>query len=153
MRIIKRVVLLMIGVAIFSCEPKLDLKSDKHLTEIFTDTELKEIEKMISYVDDRVVEQTGNKDIDKAYHQLLDKIDRTMQESSNFFLPFDEEEKYEFLESLDPSVFYEFWTLDNHIRKTIYKDSIYENLDNYKTLDLSRSGRYVDYLEIGRAHV
>ena len=147
MKNIKYTLLFVLGFAIFSCQPKFDLKSDKHLTEIFTDNELKEIEKMIGYVDDRVVEQTGNNDINKAYHQLLDKIDGTMQDSSKFFVPFDEEEKYEFLESLDPIVFSELWTMSNHVRKAIYKDSIYENLDNYKTLDLSRSGRYIDYLE------
>ncbi|NLZ94702.1 MAG: hypothetical protein GX921_02620 [Bacteroidales bacterium] len=147
MRTLRRVVLLMIGVSIFSCQPKFDLKSDKHLAEIFTDTELKEIEKMISYVDDRVMEETGSKDINEAYHQLLDVINQTMQENSKFFVPFEEEEKYAFLESLDSTVFNEFWIMDNHVRMAIYKDSIYEDLDNYKTLDLSRNGKYAGYLK------
>ena len=145
MKTIRCIVLFMIGVTLFSCYPKIDLKSDKHLTEIFTDNELKEIERMISYVDDRVVEQTGNNDINEAYHQLLDKIDGTMQDKSKFFVPFEEEEKYEFLNSLDSTVFNEFWTF-RRARKAVYQDSIYE--DAYQSLELSPNGRYVaDYLE------
>ena len=147
MRKIKIVLIFILGVTLISCKPKFDLKADKHLAEVFTDIELAEIQKMISYVDDRVVELTNNKDINEAYHQLLNKMDTTMQESSKFFVPFGEEEKYEFLQSLDSTIFSEFWIMGNHVRKTLYKDSIYQNLDNYKTLDISRSGRYIDYLE------
>jgi len=147
MKKIKLTLLLIAGFTLFSCQSGIDLKSDKYLNEIFSDNELKEIEKMISYVDDRVVEMTGNRDINEAYHQLLDKINQTMQDSSKFFVPFEEEEKYKFLESLDTTVFNEFWYMGNHIRKAIYKDSIYEDLDNYKYLDLSHRGRYSDYLE------
>lgn len=146
MVVIKRILLFMIGVTLFSCQPKIDLKSDKHLTEIFTDNELKEIEKMISYVDDRVVEQTGNKDINEAYHQLLDKMDRSIN-AVGFFVPFEEEEKYQFFESLDSTLFNDIWYIGNHLRYTKYKDSIYHNLDNYKYLGLRISGKYVDYLE------
>src|SRR5690554_1026224 len=138
MKDIKYTLLFVLGFAIFSCQPKFDLKSDKHLTEIFTDNELKEIEKMIGYVDDRAVEQTGNNDINEAYHQLLDKIDGTMQDSSKFFVPFEEEEKYEFVESLDSTVFNEFWTF-RRARKAVYQDSIYE--DAYQSLELSPNGR------------
>ena len=147
MRKIKIVLIFILGVTLISCKPKFDLKADKHLAEVFTDIELAEIQKMISYVDDRVVELTNNKDINEAYHQLLNKMDTTMQESSKFFVPFGEEEKYEFLQSLDSTIFSEFWIMGNHVRKTLYKDSIYQNLDNYKTLDISGSGRYADYLE------
>ncbi len=146
MRKIKIALLFIIGVTLISCQPKFDLKADRHLAEVFTNSELAEIEKMISYVDDRVVELTNNRDIDEAYHQLLSKIDVTMQDSSKFLVPFEEEQKYEFLHSLDTTVFNEFWTI-GRVRKAVYQDSIYENLDNYKTLDISGSGRYVDYLE------
>ena len=146
MRKIKIALLFIIGVTLISCQPKFDLKADRHLAEVFTNSELAEIEKMISYVDDRVVELTNNRDINEAYHQLLSKIDVTMQDSSKFLVPFEEEQKYEFLQSLDTTVFNEFWTI-GRVRKAVYQDSIYENLDNYKTLDISGSGRYADYLE------
>lgn len=146
MRKIKIALLFIIGVTLISCQPKFDLKADRHLAEVFTNIELAEIEKMISYVDDRVVELTNNRDINEAYHQLLSKIDVTMQDSSKFLVPFEEEQKYEFLQSLDTTVFNEFWTI-GRVRKAVYQDSIYENLDNYKTLDISGSGRYADYLE------
>ena len=136
-----------LGFILFSCQSKFDLKSDKHLSEIFTDKELAEIDKMISYVDDIVVEQTGNKDINEGYHQLLDKQLQTLQDGSSYLMPFEEEEKYKFLESLDSTVFNAFWYMGNHIRYTMYKDSIYEDLDNYKYLDLKHRSRYIDYLE------
>ena len=144
---VKFALLIFIGLTIFSCQKRFNLQSDKKLNEIFTKSEIIEIEKMIIYVDDRVIEKTGNKDIEQAYHQLLDKINQTMQESSNFLVPFEEEEKYKFLESLDTSVFNEFWYMGNHMRSAIYKDSIYENLDNYKHLELGHRGKYSDYLE------
>ena len=146
MRKIKIALLFIIGVTLISCQPKFDLKADRHLAEVFTNSELAEIEKMISYVDDRVVELTNNRDINEAYHQLLSKIDVTMQDSSKFLVPFEEEQKYEFLQSLDTTVFNEFWTI-GRVRRAVYQGSIYENLDNYKTLDISGSGRYADYLE------
>ena len=71
---IKITLFIVIGFTLFSCQTRFDLQSDKDLNKVFTENELKEIEKMIHYVDDRVVEITGNKDIEQAYHQLLDKI-------------------------------------------------------------------------------
>ena len=147
MRKIKFTLLLIIGLIFFSCQSKFDLKSDKHLTEIFSNNELVEIEKMINFVDNRVVELTGSKDINEAYHQLFDKINKAMQDSLSFLVPFEEEEKYKFLQSLDTTVFSEFWYMGNHIRKAVYKDSIYQDLDNYRYLDLRHSGRYSDYLD------
>lgn len=144
---IKLTLLFIVGFTVISCRSSFDLKSDKHLNNVFSDNELKEIEKMINYVDDRVIEITGNKDIEQAYHQLLDKIDQTMQDSGQFFLPFEDEEKYLFVESIDTTVFNEFWYMNNHIRSAIYKDSIYKDLDNFKTLNLRHIGRYSDYLK------
>jgi hypothetical protein len=144
---IKYAWLILTGLTIFSCQQRINLQSDKDLNEVFTASEVKEIEKMIHYVDDRVIEITGNKGIEEAYHQLIDKINQTMQDSATFFVPFEEEAKYKFLESIDTTVFNEFWYMSNHIRKTIYKESIYENLDNYKLLELKRNGKFSDYLE------
>lgn len=147
MRMIKIALFGVVVFTLFSCQTKFDLQSDKDLNEVFTENEVREIEKMIDYVDDRVVDITGNKDIEQAYHQLLDKIDQTMQDSAQFFVPFEDEEKYQFLEGLDTTVFNEFWYMNNHIRSAIYKDSIYKDLDNFKTLNLRHIGRYSDYLK------
>ncbi len=142
---IKITLLIVIGFTLFSCQTKFNLQSDKDLNEVFTKNELNEIEKMIHYVDDRVIEITGNKDIEQAYHQLLDKLLYPIEDGSVYLVPFDEEEKYEFLQSLDTTVFNEFWTIER-VRKAVYQDSIYE--DGYQFLELNSSGRYVtDYLE------
>ena len=147
MRKIKFTLLLIIGLILFSCQSKFDLKSDKHLTEIFSNNELVEIEKIINYVDNRVVELTGSRDINEAYHKLFDKLLHPIQDGStySYLVPFEEEEKYEFLQNLDSTVFSEFWTI-GRVRKAVYQDSIYEN--GYQFLELSSSGRYVaDYLQ------
>ena len=80
MRKIKLALVFIIGFILISCQTKFDLKTDKHLTQVFTGSELQEIQKMISYVDDRVVKLTNNRNINDAYHQLLDNIDKNMQE-------------------------------------------------------------------------
>lgn len=143
----KWVLFIFVGFAIFSCQSGIDLKSDKQLNAIFAENELNEIEKMIDYVDDRVIEQTGNKDIDQAYHQFLNELFQTIQSDSTYLAPLEEEDKYKFLESLDATVFNDFWYMGNHLRMGLYKDSIYKDLDNYKYLDLRHTGRYSDYLE------
>lgn len=147
MRKIKLPLIYILGFILFSCQSKFDLKSDKHLNEIFTDKELAEIDKMISYVDDIVVEQTGITDINEAYHQMLDKQLQTLDDGTSYLMPFEEEEKYKFLESLDSTVFNAFWYMGNHIRYAKYKDSVYQDLDNYKYLDIKYRSKYIDYLE------
>ena len=142
---LKFALLIIIGFTIFSCQSSFDLKSDKHLNEVFSDNEVKEIEKMIHYVDERVIEITGTKDIEQAYHRLLDELLQPIDDGSTYLVPFEEKGKYKFLESLDSTVFNEFWTV-GRVRKAMYQDSIYE--DGYQFLELSVSGRYVaDYLE------
>lgn len=142
---VKFTLLILIGFTIFSCQSRINLQSDKDLNEVFIASEVNEIEKMIHYVDDRVIEITGNKDIEQAYHQLFDKLLPPVQDCSAYLIPFEEEEKYKFLESLDSTVFNEFWTV-GQVRKAMYQDSIYE--DGYQFLELNVSGKYVaDYLE------
>ena len=142
---IKITLFIVIGFTLFSCQTRFDLQSDKDLNKVFTENELKEIEKMIHYVDDRVVEITGNKDIEQAYHQLLDKLLHPIQDGPAYLVPFEEEEKYKFIQSLDTTVFNKFWTF-GRVGKAVYQDYIYE--DGYQFLELSINGRYVaDYLE------
>lgn len=142
---VKYTLLILIGFTIFSCQSRINLESDKDLHEVFTASEVKEIEKMIHYVDDRVIELTGNKEIEQAYHQLIDKLLHPINDGSEFLVPFEEEEKYKFLESLDSTLFNEFWTV-GQVRKAMYQDSIYE--EGYQFLELNVSGKYVaDYLE------
>ena len=138
---------IVIGILIFSCQKQSILKSDKILNEIFSKSEIIEIEKMIKYVDDYVIESTKNKDINQAYHLFLDKLNQTIQDSSRFLVPFKEEEKYEFLESLDSLTFNEFWRMRSQVKTARYKDSIYKDLEGFKSLNLRPYGRYRVYLE------
>jgi len=139
--------LIFIGMIFCSCQPKINLKSDEHLSDTFSKGELNEMEKMIGYVDEMVLSKTGKQDINQAYHQYLNELNKHIQDSSKFLVLFKEEEKYEFLESLDSTVFNEFFRLDSHIRMTRYKDTVYRDLENYKHLNLQPGGRYLEYLK------
>jgi hypothetical protein len=141
------ILLISIVLIFFSCQSKIKLDSDKYLNDTFSKSEIKEIGKMISYVDNMVLSNVETKDINYAYHQFLDRLEKTIQDSSRFLVPFEEEEKYQFLESLDSTVYKEFWHMSNHVRMARYKDTIYKDLENYKNLSLSPVGRYKDYLE------
>lgn len=135
-------------ITFISCQDKTSMESDKYLNETFTKMEIVEIEKMISYVDYMVLSIAETTDINQAYHIFLDSLDKTIQDSSKFLVPFAEEEKYRFLGSIDSTVFKEFWHTDNHVNMVKYKDTIYKDLNGYKLLTLSSVGRYNDYLEL-----
>jgi hypothetical protein len=147
MRKAKLILLIIITITLFSFQSKVNLQSDKHLNEIFSKSEIKEIEKMVSYVDSMVLKNTGTEDINQAYHQFLEKLNRTIQDSSKFLVPFEEEKKYQFLESLDSTVFNDFWQMGNFVKMSMYKNTIYRDLCGYKYLDMHPFGRYMEYLE------
>lgn len=147
MRNTKLILLIIITIPLFSFQWKVNLQSDKQLNEIFSKSEIKEIEKMVSYVDSMVLKNSDTSDINEAYHQFLEKLNQTIQDSSKFLVPFDEEKKYQFLESLDSTIFNEFWQMGNFVKISRYKGTIYHDLDGYKYLDLHPFGRFTEYLE------
>jgi hypothetical protein len=147
MRNTKLILLIIIAIPLFSFQWKVNLQSDKQLNGIFSKSEIKEIEKMVSYVDSMVLKNTNTADINEAYHRFLEKLNQTIQDSSKFLVPFEEEKKYQFLESLDSTVFNDFWQMGNFVKISRYKGTIYRDLDGYKHLNLHPFGRYMAYLE------
>ncbi len=131
----------------FSCPPTPYLDSDKNLREVFTEGEIKEIEKMVAYVDSTVLSLTKEEDINSAYHAYLNRTNQQLRDSSKFLVPFEEEEKYRFFESLDSVVFNEFWHINDKVKMVYYKSTEYRDLEGFKTLSLKPVGRYMEYLK------
>ncbi|MBC8770425.1 hypothetical protein H4O18_20690 [Arenibacter sp. BSSL-BM3] len=121
----------------------IDLRSDKSLTKVFTDTEIKGLESMIQYVDDLVLDNGNRTGANETYHLFFEKIAKTPE----YIVPFEENVKYQFLKSLDTAQFAAVWTFNDHIDLITYRDSIYRNLDNITTLELKPFSKYMDYLE------
>jgi len=117
------------------------------LNQVFSRNEVKEIEKIVSYVDQLVLSDSDIQDIDLAYHHYIERIKQSTIDGHSF-VPVSDEEKYLFFESLDSTVFNEIWLLGNQVRMVRYNDSIYHNLEGFQTLDLNYDGRFLKYLEL-----
>lgn len=124
------------------CQKGIDLKSDKALTKVFNETEIQGMESMIQYVDDMVLNRGNTTNANEAYHLYFKDIAQTQE----YIVPFEENLKYEFLESLDSIQFATIWTFDNHY-KTLGKGDTGYNLEDIKMLSVNSTGKYVDYLE------
>ncbi len=125
----------------------IDLRSDKALTNVFDETEIKGLESMIRYVDNMVLNREKKTDANEAYQLYFEKIAQT----SEYNVPFEENLKYEFLESLDSMQFASIWTFDRHYETIRTSDTVYRNLEHIKVLHVKSNSKYMDYLEeIGR---
>jgi len=125
-------------------QKKIDLTSDESLINVFNETEIKGLESMIQYVDDMVLNRENETDINKAYHLFFEEIAR----SKEYIVPFEEIEKYKFLESLDSIQFATIWNFAYQMDMINTGDTIYRNLDNFKMLDIKPYSKYMDYLKV-----
>ena len=121
----------------------IDLTSDKSLTEIFNETEIKGLESMIRYVDNMVLNRKHKTDANEAYHLLFEEIVQT----SDYIVPFEEDLKYEFFESLDFIQFSSIWTFDYQIEMISTGDTVYRDLKHIKMLHVKPFSKYMTYLE------
>ena len=121
----------------------IDLTSDKSLTKVFNETEIKGLELMIQYVDKIVLNREKKTDANEAYHLFFEDSAQT----SEYNVLIEENLKYEFLESLDSIQFASIWTFDYHYETISTGDTVYRNLENIKVLSVKSNSKYMDYLE------
>ena len=121
----------------------IDLTSDKALTKVFNETEIQGLKSMIKYVDDMVFNRENTTDANEAYHLYFKDIAQTQE----YIVAFEENLKYEYLESLDSIQFSSIWTFDNHYKTINTGDTVYRNLEDIKVLSVSSTSKYMDYLE------
>ena len=142
----KKILFLIIGFTVLSsCKTGLDMESDKNLTSIFSNEEVEDIGKMIGYVDQRVLDITGESDIIVAYKSFWEQEGKVTS-SSERIVPFKDEEKYKFLESLGKSTFDSFFKFDTCFQSVKYRDTVFTNLCGIKSLRLSHHGKFMEYL-------
>lgn len=123
------------------------MNSDKLLGETFNSIEIKSFESIINYMDRMVVDRTKTTDVNKAYHLFFDEISSAIKDSSKLIVPFEEKEKFDFLEKIDTTVFNAIWQKDKHPRTVKYQDTISTNLNKFKNLQFNSTGRYMEYLK------
>ena len=147
MKNLKPILFLAFVITLCSCQHRVDLRTDKLLTETFSKDEIQSFESMVDYVDKMVLAKTKETDIDKAYHQFFELMSQTIKDSSKFLVPFNEKDKYDFLEQMDTTAFNDIWRISTNIKMVRYQDTIYRDLENFKTLNLRPVGNYMNYLK------
>jgi len=148
-----RIVLaLIILTGLISCNSnkhdRIDLWLDMDLSKVFNAKEIESLAVMVEFVDSAVVSITGNKNIEGAYHDYFEAYITSLKAEQKRTLPFDEKEKYDFLERLDRGVFEAIWRFDKHKDQLQYRDSTLINVDYIKCLTLNHTGRYMEYLKL-----
>ncbi len=135
-----------------SCKDEFKLNSDKNITSVFTSEEINDIQKMIDFADKRVIDITGETEIKSAYKSFWEKVGKA-QSLSEQIIPFKDEEKYEFLSSLNKNTFKAFFQYDTCFERVKYRDTILTNLCGIKCIELSYQGKYMTYLsETGKTN-
>ncbi len=147
MKNLKPILLLALMLTLCSCQHRVDLGTDKLLTKTFSKDEIQSFESMVDYVDKMVLAKTKETDINKAYHQFFELMSQTIKDSSKFLVPFNEKDKYDFLEKMDTTAFNDIWRISTNLKMVRYQDTIYRDLENFKTLYLKPVGKYMDYLK------
>lgn len=146
-------ILILLLTVFYSCTNSgINLKDDKALTSVYSSDEIKEIEKMVNYVDERILSITGNENINQAYKIFWQSFTK-MNAAEDLQSPFKDDEKYAFLESLDKKTLESFFVFDTCYSKVKYQDSIYTNLCGVKHLEFSYNGKFMSYLyETGKSN-
>jgi hypothetical protein len=131
-----------------SCTPaNQKLVADETAKKIFNPTELKGIEKMISFVDSIILYNTKATDINQAYHDYFDKLKSYVSEGPMIPALLKDTLKFKFMETLDEEAFDAIWRMNDYVRMAKYKDIILTDLHGFKMLDINLAGKYMIYLK------
>jgi hypothetical protein len=136
------IVLFLLATSQLLSQKGIDLASDKCLSKVFNETEIKGLELMVLFVDDLVFENTNEIRPDRAYHRYFEEIAQSQE-----YIPFEENMKYQFLKSLDSAQFATTWAFSHNVGVFTYRDSIYRNPDFFSILVIKPYSKYMDYLE------
>ena len=127
--------------------------ADETAKTIFNPTELKGIEKMISFVDSIISGLTNETDINQAYHSYFEQLEPYISDGKRVPALLKDTVKFKFLETLDEAAFAAIWRMDDYVRMAKYKDTILTDLHGFKMLELNLVGKYMNYLkETGKSN-
>lgn len=131
-----------------SCTPtNSKLIPDETAKTIFSPNELNGIEKMISFVDSLILDNTKTTDINQGYHNYFENLNIYLSEGPMIPALLKDTAKFKFMETLDEDVFSAIWRMDDYVRMAKYKDSILSDLHGFKMLELNLAGKYMIYLK------
>jgi len=110
--------------------------------------QLRDIERIINYMDSLVVHHHPNLDKSKAYHTFFDslRINFLEPDSVDGWIAIDEKIKYDFLHSLDSTTFHAIW-VDYSPLMVRTRDTLIENPPYYHSLDINNQGKVMVYLK------
>ena len=131
-----------------SCTPtSKNLVADETAKKIFNTTELKGIEKTISFVDSIILDNTNATDINQGYHAYFDKLKPYILEGKIYPALVKDTVKFKFLETLDEEAFAAIWRMADYLKMVKYNDTILTDLHGFKSLTLNNQGKYMIYLK------
>jgi len=130
-----------------SCSRQFDLKEDLVLNEVFAVDEISEVQRIIDFVDDRVVKVTGQDDVDKAYHACLREINENGGGYELMNRIFSPEEKAQLKACLSPSVANAFWIPEEINPTLIFTRNNSVNRLEYSSWSINPIGRFQAYLK------
>lgn len=146
----KNLIILVLAVLVMfqSCKAaNQKLVVDETAKKIFKPTELQGIEKMISFVDNIILDNTKATDINQGYHDYFEKLKPFVFEGKMYPPIVKDSVKFKFMETLDEEAFAAIWRMDEHVRMAKYKDTILTDLHGFKTLLLKPVSKYMDYMK------
>ena len=130
-----------ISISCISDQPTLNF-DDEILSEYFSKENKRVLKEIISYVDSIVRSRISESDIERSYHAFLDSV-RFSEDAK--YGAVNEEMKYEYLESLDTSVFNDIWIKDTPpLIWTI--DTVLYSPECLESLWLNGDGKFVEMI-------
>jgi len=150
-RFFKHTGIIIMSIILLSCNNKSihnKLANDSTIKKVFTKSEIRDLNKIVEFVDSIVISQSPNVSIDSAYHFFLDSLRIRLTTERYFRAALDQELKYKFIFSLNHELVRNIWNTDSIARHLKYKDTVLLNLTDYPRLDLKSQGKYMDYIKI-----
>ncbi|WP_298519196.1 hypothetical protein [uncultured Kordia sp.] len=136
-KIIAYTLLLVSSLCIFSCQKEDQQRTSPELTQIFNEQELKDIEMLVSVVEDKLLKNSDTKDIDKAF-QLF--IKDNLENLPNKFDLFNYEEVEKLYNTIDKGTFNNIWSYIKGYN-FVLKDSTRE-------ITMAYERKFMNYIEL-----
>ncbi|EDP95648.1 hypothetical protein U8527_06350 [Kordia algicida OT-1] len=124
-------------VFIFSCEKKSEIQTTPELQQIFNDTEIGDIGKIISFYEEHLKKQTNSNQIDSAFHKFAKENVNAMSYDVSGF---DDESIQRLYKNIDQETYDEIWEES--------KGFNYEINDSITIQNIAYEKKFMNYLKL-----
>jgi hypothetical protein len=127
-----------------SCKKQNDL-----LTQVFNQTDLQTIDKIIEYYDAFVISQTSNLlSVDKAYIEFFEKNNSILKQADGIYkLRPKQDQLLDFYKTLDKNVLSEFYNIKDTLTIHFRGENNFRKVYSPFSFDLNLTGKYFDLLK------